>query len=173
MATELEKTRIFNVEVKKETSTEEFFFHFSIKEYNLKEAYSAIQKEMKNLYVIKEQYRELYFDVEDVKTELSSKNFKIVSEFEIDATEFSEDELHLLELAEKEANNNICVHVGIRGQYVIGFVKDKVSLPLEEITSFEKNPEKAICAELVEDYLIEIGVQDERYIAFEKNKQGK
>ena len=178
MATELQKSRIFRVDFTLDYSektvsewngrdsdelcdwdssvAKEYFWDVKISEYSKKEIAEAISTRAEKLNAIVDENPELSFDFEAIKCSLGNISVYNVDSFEVDKAEMRIGSCN-------KYTANVVVRCGMRGQYVVGYVNDVVNHAMNTGYSDPSDEATTAAMQLVEDYLAENKLLDERY----------
>ena len=179
MATELQKSRIFRVDFTLDYSektvsewngrdsdelydrdssvVKEYFWDVKISEYSKKEIAEAISTRAEKLNALVEIHPELSYDFEAIKCSLGN-----ISLYQIDSFEIDKSEMNIGNSNKYSAN--VVVRCGMRGQYVVGYVNDNVNHAMNTGYSDPSDEATTAAMQLVEDYLADCSLLDERYI---------
>ena len=179
MATELTRSRIFRVDFTLDYSektvsewngrdsdelydrdssvVKEYFWDVKISEYSNKEIIDFISARAATLNALVDENPELSYDFEAIKCSLGN-----ISLHDIDSFEVNRSEMNIGSCSKYSAN--VVVRCGMRGQYVVGYVNDNVNHAMNTGYSDPGDEATTAAMQLVENYLAENNLLDERYI---------
>ena len=184
MATTLQKSRIFKVCIKRETNTsvrsiwngrESFelagesqeyvydaYYDVTISEFEKSEIIKLIKEKTDVLIDICQKHPDLHFDPMSIKIDVGKEKIKLseIESFEIQESEFTPEQIKALGGCKSEVH--VVVSVGIRGQYVSGVIYWDVDHSISQLRK-DTSVEEKIAMTLIEDYLVDNNLIDERY----------